>query len=245
MTLCSTAFATTGGVIVGGVQSKILATGSVQWHGPVGVATDSSSNIYIAQCNGDQIVKIDATTHATTIVPLGSYSMNCPQQLAMDSSNNLYIADFENYRVLKYSTTSAAVTAAYPVTFLPFGVALDGSGNIWVAGGGTVAKIPANATSGTSATPIISTGLQTVKGITFDSSNNLWVSDSDANAVYEYTAPSYASRTTVLSNLASPCQPLSGGERQQRGLQVPVFRGLQHSHGHPVDHQRSGSRDRG
>jgi len=208
MTLGSTAFASTGGVIVGGVQSQILATGSVQWWGPVGVATDSDSNIYIAQCDGNQIVKIDATTHATAVVPLGSYTVSCPQQLAMDSSNNLYIADYENYRVLKYSTTSAAVTAVYPTPDLPFGVALDASQNIWVAGGGTVSMIPANAASGTSATPIISTGLVTVKGITFDSSSNLWVSDSAANAVYEYAAPSYTSRTTVLSGLASPCQLL-------------------------------------
>ena len=202
---CSAALASTGGVIVGGVQSPILATGSVYWYGPVGVATDSTGNIYVAQCTGNQIVKIDAATHATTALPIGSYSVSCPQQLSMDSNNNLYIADDGNNRVIKYSTTSATVLAVYPVTN-PFGVALDASGNIWVAGGGTVFKIPANAPSGTSATTMISTGLQTVKGITFDSGNNLWVSDFAANAVYEYAAPAYTSGTTILSNIGGPCQ---------------------------------------
>jgi len=207
LAFCSTAFATAG-VTVAGVQSQIVATNGVTWHGPVGVATDSSGNIYIAQCDGDQIVKIDATTHATTVLPLGSYSVKYPQQLAMDSSNNLYIADFGNNRVLKYSTTSSTITATYPVSLEPFGIAVDASGNIWVGGSGTtVSKISANAPSGTSATTIIGAGLSYVAGITFDRSNNLWVSDRDANAVYEYTASSsYESRTTIFSNLNGPCQ---------------------------------------
>src|SRR5271163_1885875 len=47
-----------------GVQSPI---GPATWNGPVGVATDASGNIYIGEHTGDDIVEINATTHATTV----------------------------------------------------------------------------------------------------------------------------------------------------------------------------------
>jgi len=57
------AFASAG-VYVGGVQLQIPGTESIPWTGPVGVAVDSTGNIYIAQHTISQIVKIDATTPA-------------------------------------------------------------------------------------------------------------------------------------------------------------------------------------
>jgi sugar lactone lactonase YvrE len=131
--------------------------------------------------------------------------VNRPQQMAMDSSNNLYIADQGNGRIVKYSTTSSTVIATYLVSG-PFAVALDASGNIWVGSGGTISKIAANATDGTSATNQNFTGLTNVWGIAFDSSNDLWVSDNNKNEVYEYTGTLYSTKTTVLSGLSGPGQ---------------------------------------
>ena len=50
-------------VVVGGVQSQIAPS---TWTGPVGVATDSSGNIYVASYTLGPIMKIDATTKAVT-----------------------------------------------------------------------------------------------------------------------------------------------------------------------------------
>jgi hypothetical protein len=113
----------TGQVYVGGVQSQIAGS---SWSGPVGVASDTSGNIYIAQYSPDgSIIRIDARTHVTSTLISTSTSecgssLHYAQALASDTSNNLYIADQGNNRVLVY--TSAALRAPRPTplaTLLP------------------------------------------------------------------------------------------------------------------------------
>jgi sugar lactone lactonase YvrE len=203
--LCS---AVSAQVYVGGVQSQIPATGSVVWTGPVGVATDSNGNIYVAQHTAAQIVRIDAVTHATTVIltSAGGVNLDGPQQLAMDSSNNLYIADDHNSRVIVYSIPSTSVTAIYNVPS-PFAIAVDASENIWVGAGSAIYKVPAGSANGTTiSTPTISSGLSNVWGITFDSTGNMYVSDSVLGEVIEYSAPSFTSSATMLSGLSTPGQ---------------------------------------
>jgi hypothetical protein len=165
----------TGQVYVGGVQSQIAGS---PWNGPVGVASDTSGNIYIAQYSANSsIIKIDAKTHVTSTLISTSASvcgstLSDTQALASDSSNNLYIADQGNGRVLVYNHTFSTCTASYTVTN-PFAIALDSSANIWVttdAGSSSkVSEIPANSATGTQATAVVASGLTDATGIAFDS----------------------------------------------------------------------------
>jgi hypothetical protein len=153
-------------VDVAGVQTEIPATGisyggsscststTGLWCGPVGVATDSSGNIYVANFSASQIIKLDAATHTPTVLlgyGSGTTGVGHPQQMAMDSSDNLFIADPDNSRVVKYSTTTNAVTASYPIAIYPFAVGVDSSGNAWIGGPGSIYEVPAGSADGTSA----------------------------------------------------------------------------------------------
>lgn len=188
-----------------GVQSPIGST----WDGPVGVATDSSGNIYVAEHLGNDIVEVNAATHATSVLltTANGTALNRSQQMVIDSNKNLYIADNGNNRVVVYSIPNATVTATYPVT-APFGLALDASGYLWIAGVGElgyVDKIAVGSATGTAPASVITSGLTAPREILVDASGNLYISDNTQNAVYEYTATSgFATQLTLISGLNGP-----------------------------------------
>ena len=94
------------------------------------------------------------TTNTANNGGISANSLNDPTTIALDSGGNLYVVDSRNHRVLFYpvgSTTAAQVygqlgsfTTATPdkggvsanSLYYPWGVALDSSGNLYIADGG-------------------------------------------------------------------------------------------------------------
>jgi Bacterial Ig-like domain (group 3)/NHL repeat len=125
---------------------------------PTGVAVDGSGNVYIADSHNHRIRKVSGGT-ITTIAGTGAagYSgdggaataaqLSLPTAVAVDSSSNLYIADTNNQRIREitgttittiagdgeelYAGDGAAATSA--VLDLPTGVAVDATGNVYIA----------------------------------------------------------------------------------------------------------------
>lgn len=200
-------------VYVGGVQSSIGSPNS-PWTGPVGVAPDTSGNMYIAQYGpSSSIVRIDATTHATTTYLSSACGLPLyyTQGLVSDSSNFLYMADQGNNRVVKYNMTTNTCVISYDVSG-PFAVALDASGNLWATtdngSNAVVSEIPAGATSSSAAMAVITSGLTTAVGLAFDPPGNMYVSDQANNTVWKYTAPfSNSNRSAFLTSSAGSSQP--------------------------------------
>src|SRR6266480_2249440 len=127
---------------------------------PASVALDASGNLYIADPNNNRIRKVAAATGIITTVAGGgsslgdggaatSASLYDPTALALDASGNLYVADQNNHRIRKVDAATGIITtvagngspafagdggAATSASLnYPDGVALDASGNLYIA----------------------------------------------------------------------------------------------------------------
>jgi sugar lactone lactonase YvrE len=122
------------------------------------VAIDSAGNLYVADTFNDTIRKISpagaVSTFAGTAGTVGSAngtgaaaSFNSPEGVAVDSADNVYVADSGNATIRKITsvgvvstlagtagvTGSANGTGSAAQFDLPIGLAVDSSGNVYVA----------------------------------------------------------------------------------------------------------------
>ncbi len=206
---------------------------------PTGVALDLAGNLYVVDLFGSRVRKVSNGTISTVAGngtlgfsgdggPATSASLNRPTGVAVDSAGNIYIADYYNNRIREVSngiiTTIAGSGAVEfgnggfsgdggPATAatlnLPYGVAVDSAGNIFIAdsGNGLIRKV-SNGIITTVAGggfdlgdggPATSAGLNPF-AVAVDSVGNLYIADSGDNRIRE-----------VLSNSPSFASPLPAG----------------------------------
>ena len=143
-----------------GVPGTLDGTGSAaQFHGPQGLVVDSSGNLYVADTNNSTIRKVVTATGVVTTLTgqagnpgstdgAGNQArFYYPSGLALDGSGSLYVADTDNHSLRQISLTGAVSTIAgmagtsgstdgtgSAVRFnYPTGIAVDGSGTVYVA----------------------------------------------------------------------------------------------------------------
>jgi sugar lactone lactonase YvrE len=144
---------------------------------PASAATDSTGNVYIADSANNRIRKVDiASGLISTIAGNGtaafggdgaaatSASLNNPTGITIDSADNLYVADTGNSRIRRIDALSGTITtvAGSGSTFYagdggtavaagleyPTGVAIDGTGNIFIVDSGNNAVRRVDGVSG-------------------------------------------------------------------------------------------------
>jgi uncharacterized protein (TIGR03437 family) len=183
---------------------------------PYGIAVDAAGNVYISDLKNHAVRKIGTNGNITTIAgtgtfgytgdggPAASAQLNQPIGLAFDSAGNLYIADSNNYCVRKIDTSGIITTVAGVGGSLgfsgdggqatkakltqPFGIAVDGRGNLYITDSGNhrvrevsngVITTIAGSTKGFNGDngPAAKALLNNPWGILSDANGNLLVSD--------------------------------------------------------------------
>ncbi len=212
------------GTGIGGYAGDGGPASIAQLDNPLGLAADASGTLYIADQDSGRLRKVLAGI-ITTVEGGGTGDggpgffgqLNRPGTVARDSQGNVYINDSANYRIRRiapngtistvagtgvsgYSGDGKAATAAQLNLSAASGLALDSSGNLYIAdsGNGRVRKVDSSGTITTVAGggifyPV--NGLLATKayfystsGLAFDASGNLFISDSAVSRIYELGA---------------------------------------------------------
>jgi sugar lactone lactonase YvrE len=229
---------------------------SAQLYNPGNVAVDANGNLYIADSLNNRIRKVSAGGIMTTVAGNGSqgYSgdggratsaqLYQPQGLTVDARGNLYIADTYNYRIRMVSPAGIIDTVAGdgfenysgdggPATAaqlnLPSGVAMDASGNLYIADSlsyrvrkvsaeGIITTVAGNGSQGYSGDggPAASAQLESPASVAADANGNLYVSDN--NRIRKISAGGII--TTVAG--AGSLYPGDGGPATEAQLAYPV-----------------------
>lgn len=211
---------TVGGTGTYGYNGDGIPATAAELNGPYGVAIDASGNIYIADCSNNRVRKVNTSGIISTIVGTGSHGysgdggpataaeLHFPQGVAVDASGNVYISDYDNQCIRKVNTSGIISTYAGngiaglsgdggPATAAeidnPYGLAVDDSGNLYIATTDRIRKVNtkgiistfAGSTIGYSGDggPATSAEMYNPEGVAVDASGNVYIADYLGNRI--------------------------------------------------------------
>ena len=196
----------------GGSQGSANGTGaSASFYYPSGVAVDGSGNVYVADGGNHKIRKISSAGTVTTLAGNGmagdsngtgsNASFNYPSAVAVDTLGNVYVADLGNHKIRKITSAgvvttlagsgsqgSANGTGASASFYSPYGLAVDTSGNVYVAdsfnhkirkitSAGVVTTLAGSGSQGSADGTGTAASFLNPNGVSVDASGNVYVAD--------------------------------------------------------------------
>jgi sugar lactone lactonase YvrE len=219
--------------LAGGIGSEDGTGSDARFNRPGGVAVDSGGTVYVADTFNNTIRKITPSGVVSTLAGLAASQgsavgtgsaarFNQPSGVAMDSAGNVYVADTYNHTIRKStpagfvgtlaglagSSGSADGTGSNARFIFPYGLAVDGAGNVYVgdSGNDTIRKITPSAEVSTFAGLAGSSGsadgtgsaarFSIPQGVAVDGAGNVYVADAFNNTIRKITP------SAVVSTLA-------------------------------------------
>jgi len=184
---------------------------------PMGVAVDSAGYVYVVDRHNNKIRKISPTGKVTTLAGSGvsgsadgvgtNASFNWPYGIDLDAHGNAYVADRYNNIIRKITSNGVVTTIAgsgvqgstdgvgTAATFnWPTSVALDSSGNIFVADSynnkirkispsGVVTTVAGSGQEGSMDGAALQASFNLATGVEPDNQGNLWIADVNNNMI--------------------------------------------------------------
>ncbi len=201
----------------GSVGSTDGAAATAAFYYPTGIAVDASGNIFVTDLGGNTIREITPAGAVTTVAgtggtgslngPAASATFSEPSGIAVDGSGNLFITDASNNKIREISSGgvvstfagsgaigSADGTGTAASFYYPYGIAIDGSGNLYVAdarnneirkitSAGIVTTFAGSGSPGAADGTGTSATLNYPTGIAIDTAGNLYVADNSNNEI--------------------------------------------------------------
>ena len=234
---------------------------AAQLSSPSGVAVDGSGDVFIADAGNNVVREVNATTGVIVTIagtgtagysgdngPATAAQLSSPAGVAVDASGDVLIADSGNNVVREVNATTGVIitiagtgTAGYsgdngPATgaqlSAPSSVAVDGSGDVFIADSGNNVVREVNATTGVIVTvagngvagnsgdngPATAAQLSSSSGVAVDDSGDVFIADAGNNVVREtqnVSVPSLGDLSTTAWTVNQPglsaTVPVSGG----------------------------------
>lgn len=215
---------------IGGGPNNIPAL-DANLYTPYGVAADSSGNYYIAAYNQHRVFKVNSSGTLTVVAGTGApgytgdgitggagnASLYHPTSVAVDATGNVYVADQYNCVIRKVDTANTITTIAGIAgactyggdggkgtaanLYYPAGVAVDGSGNLYIADYSNcrvrkvilstdiISTYAGNGTCGYTGDSGAATSAEVnvPEGVAVDSAGNLYIADTNNYVIREVT----------------------------------------------------------
>src|SRR2546425_878237 len=217
---------TVAGTEIAGFSGDGGPATSAQLSTPTGIAVDAAGNLLIADANNDRIRRVAADTGIISTVAgsgVAGFSgddgratdaeLNFPYYVALDAGNNVFIADQGNFRIRRVASGTGTISTVAgtghagfsgdsgPATSaqlsVPYGVAVNATGTLFIADQGNFRVRQVAASTGTITTvagtgipgfigdggPAASAQLSVSYGVTLDVVGNLFVADTGNNRI--------------------------------------------------------------
>jgi sugar lactone lactonase YvrE len=227
-----------------GLDGSADGTGAVaRFRYPNGVAVDASGNVFVADYANSTIRKITPSGVVTTLAGTAADASGStdgtgaaarfdnPNGVAVDRSGNVFVADSYNNTIRKITPAGVVTTLAGSADSsgsadgtgtaarfsYPYGVAVDGAGNVFVTdeSNNTIRKVTPSGVvttlAGTAGLSGSADGTGTAarfnrpQGVAVDGAGNVFVADADNNAIRKI------STSGVVTTIVGVAAPVSVG----------------------------------
>ena len=232
---------------------------AARFYYPTGVAVDGSGNVYVTDTGNYTVRKVTPAGVVSTLAGTagssgsadgtsGAARFRLPQGVAVDGSGNVYVADADNHTLRKITpggvvstlagmagvSGSADGTGAAARFYHPGGVAVDGSGTVYVADtyNHTIRKVtPAGAVSTLVGTAGISGSTDGMggaalfdipMGVAVDGNGNVYVADAYNNTIRKVTPAGVVSTLAGMADISGSADGTGASARfyQPSGVAV-------------------------